>query len=422
MSTERTRYEEEEEERRRRGPGNRNVLGEALYAPAPVEVPPRGGVLFHNPIVDFITQTAARVPKGVTLTGQFLPYAPEPTNPDEGLPPLGGRRTLEGRNTLMRQGPGVQSARTQALLYGTDEDLQTLLVGAPPAQGGDTITDQRMVDLVRRAMQGDQSILIELLSEVAPYTFDEVSGKPIGGGLSARGQYISDILDAAVSIQREDARQQQAQQQAVFQAALANPFAFGALNALMGRNYAPLVGGLPSIGFQMPQQGGNLFPGGIPTLGALNQAGPEGLSFLQALLGFQGVSPYEIGRTAGSVTPAAFQGLSTPFGGGRERPVSPFTLPAPVAPRPVPIPSAPERALEAREAREAGGEVTPAPSPAAGQVTPPSPAPAAPLAAPAPVALSPLAQAAAMYKAMLDRGEITPEQYDSLIGSLLGGE
>jgi len=94
----------------------------------------------------------------------------------------------------------------------------------------------------------------------------------------------------------------------IFQAAMQNPYAFSAMQA-MGGGGAPFANLLAPLGFQMPGQVGQgaqqFFLGGLPTMGALGQADPEGLNYLQALLGFSGVSPQQFGRLSAGITPGA---------------------------------------------------------------------------------------------------------------------
>jgi hypothetical protein len=71
-----------------------------------------------------------------------------------------------------------------------------------------------------------------------------------------------------------------------------------------GRPFANL---LAPFGFEVPEQGAPggqaLFPSGFPTLGQFAGADPEGLNYLQALLGFSGVSPAQIAQRSASITP-----------------------------------------------------------------------------------------------------------------------
>ena len=419
---------------------------------APATVPQRAfrqGPL-KNPITDWFYRLTGQQPSPIRETPPgALPPERQPSDEDFGLPPIGfSRSALQG--SISQEGERQRQAGLQATAFSPGasrgeggEDLTALMQNAPQEDGDGVgaggMPDPILASLITRAMQGDQSILADLAAYITEGHWetvgefpDPVTNRWVPGGLSPRGQYVKNILDAATDIQREDAVLRQSQQQAMFQAALSNPFAFGALNALMGRNYAPLMGGLPSIGFQMPEAGGQLFPGGTPTLGALNQAGPEGLQFLQALLGFQGISPSELSRTAGAVTPSTFRGFGQPVGGGTERPLIPMTFPD-VRP--------PSREREMREAeagpalgRAPGTPRLPAGTGSAATFTapwnqppgmaglPPIPTPPAAGAPLGEVAESPFAKLFAEYKAMLERGEITPEQFDSLVGALLGGE
>jgi hypothetical protein len=93
----------------------------------------------------------------------------------------------------------------------------------------------------------------------------------------------------------------------IFQAAMQNPYAFSAMQA-MGGGGAPFANLLAPLGFQMPEEMGQgaqqFFPeSGIPTMGSLAQTDPEGLNYLQALLGFSGVSPQQFGRLVSGITP-----------------------------------------------------------------------------------------------------------------------
>ena len=85
-----------------------------------------------------------------------------------------------------------------------------------------------------------------------------------------------------------------------------NPYAFSAMQTMAGGG-APFADLLSPLGFAMPGQVGQgaqqFFPGGTPTMGALGQADPEGLNYLQALLGFSGVSPAQLAKQSAGITP-----------------------------------------------------------------------------------------------------------------------
>ena len=92
----------------------------------------------------------------------------------------------------------------------------------------------------------------------------------------------------------------------VFQSAMQNPYAFSAMRTMAGGG-APFENLLAPLGFAMPEQGGQgagrFFPGGTPTLAQFAGADPEGLNYLQALLGFSGVSPGQLAQLSAGITP-----------------------------------------------------------------------------------------------------------------------
>lgn len=115
-------------------------------------------------------------------------------------------------------------------------------------------------------------------------------------------------------------------QTALQQSAIANPFGFGAFQALGGlpgqgrpagqggpadQGSNPLLAGLSELGFNIPEgtQAGTqmapqeFFGGTIPNLGALQQLPPEALQTLMAILGLTGTSTEAFGRQAAGVTP-----------------------------------------------------------------------------------------------------------------------
>ncbi len=287
--------------------------------------------------------------------------APTGGTPPGGTTPTGGGTggttptgTPSGGTTQQQQGGG------QGV---TPQDVQQVYNAAPPP-GINDIPESSFASLIAEAMKGSKGTFN--LSALAPYVMqghfeflkDPTTGAVVyekdqfgndtstpkyiwqGGGPTARAKFLQDIYQNALDIEREDmirgeqakAQGEQQKQQFVtqmLQAALQNPSAFAALNYLKQGQLSPLLGGLPGIGMQLPGAPGgqNLFPGGIPTLGQLNSAGPEGQGFLTSLLNYSGMPTSEIARTAGSVTPGAFGGINRPFAGGTERAVSPFMLP-----------------------------------------------------------------------------------------------
>ena len=92
----------------------------------------------------------------------------------------------------------------------------------------------------------------------------------------------------------------------VFQSAMQNPYAFSAMRTMAGGG-APFANLLAPLGFAMPGQvgqgAGQFFPGGTPTMGQFAEADPEGLNYLQALLGFSGVSPAQLAQLSAGITP-----------------------------------------------------------------------------------------------------------------------
>jgi hypothetical protein len=121
-------------------------------------------------------------------------------------------------------------------------------------------------------------------------------------------------------------------QTALQQSAIANPFGFGAFQALGGlpgqggtagqggllgqggpadQGSNPLLSGLSELGFNIPEgtQAGTqmapqeFFGGTIPNLGALQQLPPEALQTLMAILGLTGTGTEAFGRQAAGVTP-----------------------------------------------------------------------------------------------------------------------
>jgi hypothetical protein len=140
-------------------------------------------------------------------------------------------------------------------------------------------------------------------------------------------------VEAATAIAVQESRSRTSLQQA----ALENPFGFAALNTLggfpgAGGTAQPTQGpsqfqaGLGPLGFQVPQgvQAGQTGPasqffqgGNIPTLGALQQIGPDALQFLSSILGFTGTSPQAFGRQSAGVTPGTQPQFQLPqlFGG-----------------------------------------------------------------------------------------------------------
>jgi hypothetical protein len=112
------------------------------------------------------------------------------------------------------------------------------------------------------------------------------------------------------------------QQTQLMQAQLANPYAAAVMQQMAG-GVSPFAQGLGELGVGIPgistEQTGleDIFPGGIPTIGALSQADPETLNYLNALLGFSGITPEQFGMAASEVTPQAGQAA---FGRAGQRP------------------------------------------------------------------------------------------------------
>ena len=124
-------------------------------------------------------------------------------------------------------------------------------------------------------------------------------------------------------------------------AALQNPFAFAAVNALGGFPGSlgtgetqinpdnPFIPGLAPLGFQLPTDaavGANIspqqfFPGGIPTAGAIGQISPSSSSFLQDILGFTGTSTPDFASLIASITPGTSRQSRTtaPFANTQRR-------------------------------------------------------------------------------------------------------
>tara|TARA_Y100000310_G_scaffold65915_1_gene61359 strand:+ start:167 stop:583 length:417 start_codon:yes stop_codon:yes gene_type:complete len=92
----------------------------------------------------------------------------------------------------------------------------------------------------------------------------------------------------------------------VFQSAMQNPYAFSAMRTMAGGG-APFANLLAPLGFAMPGQAGQgagqFFSGGTPTMAQFAEADPEGLNYLQALLGFSGVSPAQLAQQSAGITP-----------------------------------------------------------------------------------------------------------------------
>ena len=135
-----------------------------------------------------------------------------------------------------------------------------------------------------------------------------------GGRLTAQQQ----IQQASMQREAENRRllaqlsSQMMMQQS--QQAMQNPYAFWAANQMMGDPSGAPPGmqqPFEQLGFQMPggfapgatMGPGQFFGGGLPTLGALSQAGPEPIQAILAPLGFAGTSPQEFARRVRGITP-----------------------------------------------------------------------------------------------------------------------
>ena len=108
----------------------------------------------------------------------------------------------------------------------------------------------------------------------------------------------------------------------VFQSAMQNPYAFSAMRTMAGGG-APFANLLAPLGFAMPGQAGQgagqFFSGGTPTMAQFAEADPEGLNYLQALLGFSGVSPAQLAQQSAGITPGVRALLPPGMGAFRGR-------------------------------------------------------------------------------------------------------
>jgi len=130
----------------------------------------------------------------------------------------------------------------------------------------------------------------------------------------AEGQRQFGLVQAQeVQLTREEFASQERQ------TAIRNPFGSFAANVLglgtgsgdSAGGQAPFQQGLSSLGFGIPSgaQAGQFTPsnqffsGGLPTLGALSQAGPTAQAAVQPFLSFTGTSPEDFQRQSAAVTP-----------------------------------------------------------------------------------------------------------------------
>lgn len=129
-------------------------------------------------------------------------------------------------------------------------------------------------------------------------------------------QLISDRELAQSALQEQSISRLQNYMLAQFQAMLTNPYAYGALRMLSGGDRTSATGlpgqmnrGLAPLGFLAPDEGttpgsiADLFQGMIPTVGAISQADPESLRYLDPLMGYMGISPDQFASAAAGVTP-----------------------------------------------------------------------------------------------------------------------
>jgi hypothetical protein len=124
-------------------------------------------------------------------------------------------------------------------------------------------------------------------------------------------QLISDRELAQSALQEQSISRLQNYMLAQFQAMLTNPYAYGALRMLSGGDRTSATGlpgqmnrGLAPLGFLAPDEGttpgsiADLFQGMIPTVGAISQADPESLRYLDPLMGYMGISPDQFASAA----------------------------------------------------------------------------------------------------------------------------
>lgn len=164
----------------------------------------------------------------------------------------------------------------------------------------------------RKSKEAISTAEMDLQRELAMLGLDERQQDRIFEETTAREERA--LERERMALEREASQRQAETQMAL--AALQDPFNAAAFARMTGGGLPgavpPLPGGMTDFGFQnvpVPAQGvGQFFPGGIPTVGALGQATPESLQFLNALLGYSGVSPGQFGRAASGITPQVAQG------------------------------------------------------------------------------------------------------------------
>ena len=217
---------------------------------------------------------------------------------------------MRAAGTLSNQEAELALSRTEAR---AGEDIERQRLGMErgaltererAARAGEQLQRQQLQQQAARGLTAEQQIEQARLEREAQ----------TGGRLTAQQQ----IQQAGMEREAENRRllaqlaSQMMMQQS--QQAMQNPYAFWAANQMMG---AP--GGAPpgmqqpfaQLGFQMPggfapgatMGPGQFFGGGLPTLGALSQAGPEALQAILAPLGFAGTSPQQFGRRVRGITP-----------------------------------------------------------------------------------------------------------------------
>jgi len=259
---------------------------------------------------------------------------------------IGGDETVAGRaQTEAERAAGIREALERAQLLGTLDGTETLeaqlaraalegrIVGGELGEtvAGRVQTEAERAAEVREALQraqvfgaedGEFTLEAQLARAGLTGMLDQqptLERARLFGGAGGVPTLEAELARAGLTgMLGEDptlARRQLAQQGEtaslnalvnVFQSAMQNPYAFSAMRTMAGGG-APFANLLAPLGFAMPGQvgqgAGQFFPGGTPTMGQFAEADPEGLNYLQALLGFSGVSPAQLAQLSAGITP-----------------------------------------------------------------------------------------------------------------------
>ena len=216
-------------------------------------------------------------------------------------------RQLAEQTRATRRGEALQQAELQGLIG----DRETVAARAQ--------TEAERAALIREGIERTQVFGGEVgeQGEFAPTLEGEIARAGLMGRMGDDPTLAAQQLAQTGEASRLNALVN------IFQSAMQNPHAFAAMQA-MGGGGAPFANLLAPLGFQMPEEMGQgaqqFFPdSGIPTMGSLAQADPEGLNILQALLGFSNVSPQQFGRLVSGITPGTAMRPAATTGMFRQR-------------------------------------------------------------------------------------------------------